>query len=159
MGLGQSLSKLNTCVILYKYGDDKSIVYFWQGSNTSVDEKGASAIHAMDNILMDRFPLIVRHIESKRLKKENNELPSSFIERVFSSSQQAQLNDAPMLAPVLVKIITLLGTNNFNKSVKDYLIKIMRESPNIDKKDDIMTFIYALETDKCAKQEQRGRRE
>ena len=33
-------------VILYKYGDDKSIVYFWQGSKTSVDEKGASAIHA-----------------------------------------------------------------------------------------------------------------
>ena len=33
-------------VILYKYGDDKSIVYFWQGSKTSTDEKGASAIHA-----------------------------------------------------------------------------------------------------------------
>ena len=33
-------------MILYKYGDDKSIVYFWQGSKTSVDEKGASAIHA-----------------------------------------------------------------------------------------------------------------
>ena len=33
-------------VILYKYGDDKSIVYFWQGSKTSTDEKAASAIHA-----------------------------------------------------------------------------------------------------------------
>ena len=33
-------------VIIYKYGDDKSIVYFWQGSATSTDKKGASAIHA-----------------------------------------------------------------------------------------------------------------
>ena len=33
-------------VIVYKYGDNKSIVYFWQGSKSSTDEKGASAIHA-----------------------------------------------------------------------------------------------------------------
>merc|ERR1719470_387190 len=35
-------------VILYKYGDghSQSIVYFWQGSKSSTDEKGASAIHA-----------------------------------------------------------------------------------------------------------------
>jgi len=33
-------------VILYKYGDGKSIVYFWQGTKSSTDEKGASAIHA-----------------------------------------------------------------------------------------------------------------
>ena len=48
----------------------------------------------------------------------------------FSSSQQAQLNNAPMV----VKITTSLGTDNLNKSVKDYLIKIMRENPNKDKK-------------------------
>ena len=93
----------------------------------------------MDDILMDRFPLIVRRMEYERLKKENNELPSSFIERVFSSSQQAQLNDAPIVARVLVKMITSLGTDSLNKSVKDYLI--MRESPIIDKKDDIITYI------------------
>ena len=57
-----------------------------------------------------------------------------------------------MVAQALVKIITSLGTDNLNKSVKDYLIKIMRESPNIDKKDDIMTYIYAMESDECAKQ-------
>jgi len=32
-------------VILYQYGPE-SIVYFWQGSKSSIDEKGASAIHA-----------------------------------------------------------------------------------------------------------------
>ena len=33
-------------VIIYTYGDGKSIVYFWQGLKSSTDEKGASAIHA-----------------------------------------------------------------------------------------------------------------
>jgi len=32
-------------VILYKYGSE-AIVYFWQGSKSSLDEKGASALHA-----------------------------------------------------------------------------------------------------------------
>ena len=96
----------------------------------------------MDDILMDRYPLIVRRMDYERIKKESNELPSTYIERVFSSSHQAQLTHAPMVARVLVKIITSLGTDNLNKSVKDYLIRIMREDPNIDKKDHIMTHIY-----------------
>jgi len=33
-------------VILYSYGDSGHIVYFWQGENCSIDERGASAIHA-----------------------------------------------------------------------------------------------------------------
>ena len=106
----------------------------------------------MDEILMDRFPLIVRRMEYERLKKGTNELPSVFIERVFASSRQAQLDEAPLVSRVLVKIITSLGTDSLNKTVKDYLIKIMRENPNIDKKEDIMTFIYAVESDETAKQ-------
>ena len=106
----------------------------------------------MDDILMDRFPLIVRRMEYERLKKGSNELPSTFIERVFASSHQAQLDDAPLVSRVLVKIITSLGTDTLNKTVKDYLIKIMRENPNISEKDDIMTYIYAVESDETAKQ-------
>merc|ERR1712013_826256 len=52
---------------------------------------------------------------------------------------------------MLVKIITLLGTDNLNKSVKDHHIKVLRENPNIDKKDEVMTYIYALESDEFAK--------
>ena len=50
-------------VILYKYGDDKSIVYFWQGSETSTDEKGASAIHAarIDNEELGGKAMQVNH--------------------------------------------------------------------------------------------------
>jgi len=33
-------------VIQYNYGDGESILYFWQGSKSSIDERGASAIHA-----------------------------------------------------------------------------------------------------------------
>ena len=33
-------------VILYTGEDGKNIVYFWQGNKCSIDEKGASAIHA-----------------------------------------------------------------------------------------------------------------
>ena len=49
---------------------------------------------------------------------------------------------------MLVKIITLLGTVTLNKSVKDHLIKVMCENP---KKDEVMTNIYALESDEFAK--------
>ena len=85
-------------------------------------------------------------MDYKRLKKGNNKLP-----RVFSCSQQAQLNNAPPVARMLVVIITLLVTDTLNKSVKDHLIKVMRENPNIDKKDEVMTYIYALESDEFAK--------
>ena len=60
-----------------------------------------------------------------------------------------------MVARVVVKIITLLGTDSLNKSMKDYVIKIMREHPNIDKKDHIMTHIYALESDAAAEKRER----
>ena len=45
-----------------------------------------------------------------------------------------------------------MGADVLSRSVKDYLIKIMREKPNIDQKDDILTYIYAMESDETAKQ-------
>ena len=87
-------------------------------------------------------------MDYERLKKMNNELPSAFMETVFSCSQQAQLDNAPPVARMLVKIITLLGTVTLNKLVKDHLIKVMCENP---KKDEVMTNIYALESDEFAK--------
>ena len=95
---------------------------------------------------------VVRRMDYERLTKGKNELPSAFIERVFTASNQAQLDHAPLVARVLVKIITSLGSDNLNRTVKDYLIKLMRENPNIDKKDDILTYIYAVESDETAKQ-------
>ena len=68
---------------------------------------------------------------------------------MFASSQQAKLDNEPLVARELVKIITSHGTDNINKSVKDYLIKIMRENPNINKKDEILTYVYAVESDEC----------
>ena len=98
-------------------------------------------------------------MEYERLKKENNELPSAYIERVFASSHQAQLDDVPLVSRLLVKIITSLGTDTLNKTIKDYLIKIMRDNPNISEKDDIMTYIYAVESNETANKQQRRRRE
>ena len=51
-----------------------------------------------------------------------------------------------------MKVIASLGTDTLNKTVKDYLIRIMREDPNIASKDSIMTYIYAVESDETAKQ-------
>ena len=109
----------------------------------SLEDKDLEEIfQRMNIILLDRFPLVVRRMDYERLKKGNNELPSTIMERVFASSQQGQLDNAPLVAWMLVKIITLLGTDNLNKSVKDHIIKVMRENPNINKKDKIMTYIY-----------------
>ena len=33
-------------VIQYTYGGGENIVYFWQGNNCTIDERGASALHA-----------------------------------------------------------------------------------------------------------------
>ena len=61
-------------MILYKYGDDKSIVYFWQGSATSTDEKGASAIHAarIDNEELGGKAIQVNHSRCQGTKQEIN---------------------------------------------------------------------------------------
>ena len=103
------------------------------------DQELEEIFKRMDDILMDHFPLIVRRMEYERLRKGANELPSAFIERLFSSSHHAQLDNAPLVSRVLVKIITSLGTDTLNKTVKDYLIRIMREDPNIASKDSTMT--------------------
>ena len=81
-------------------------------------------------ILLEKFPLIVRRMDYEMLKRGNNKLPSTFIKRVFASSQQAQLDNAPLVARVMVKIVTSLGSGNLNKTVKDYLIKVRRGKPN-----------------------------
>ena len=88
----------------------------------------------MNQILLEKFPLIVRTMDCERLKGGNNELPSDLIKRVFGSSQQAQLGDAPLTARVLVK-----------------------EKPNINYKDEIMTYVYAIESDDRVKQATRRR--
>ena len=79
------------------------------------------------------------------------------MERVFSCSQQAQLDNVPPVARMLVKIITLLGTDTLNKSIKDHLIKVMRENPNIDKKDEVMTYIYEFTKTAAEKKERKLR--
>ena len=35
--------------------------------------------------------------------------------------------------------------------MKNYIIKVMREKPNINIREEIMTFVYAVESDECAK--------
>ena len=105
----------------------------------------------MNIILLDIFPLVARRMDYERIKKGNNKLPSAFMERLFSCLFSSQLDNAPPVARALVKIITLLGTETNNKSVKDHLIKVMHENPNIDKKEEVMTYIYALESDEFAK--------
>ena len=56
-------------MILYKYGDghSQSIVYFWQGSKSSTDEKGASAIHAarIDNEELGGGAVQVRMVQGQ----------------------------------------------------------------------------------------------
>ena len=54
-------------VILYNYGDSGHIVYFWQGENCSIDERGASAIHAarIDNEDLGGSAIQVRVVQGQ----------------------------------------------------------------------------------------------
>ena len=54
-------------VILYSYGDSGNIVYFWQGENCSIDERGASAIHAarIDNEELGGGAIQVRVVQGQ----------------------------------------------------------------------------------------------
>ena len=53
-------------VILYKY-DSGAIIYYWQGSKSSTDEKTASAIHAIriDNGELDGQAIQVRVVQGQ----------------------------------------------------------------------------------------------
>ena len=55
------------------------------------------------------------------------------------------------MARALVQIIKLLKSEGLDKTVKEHLVKVMRESPNIERKEEVMTFVYALESDVVAK--------
>ena len=51
----------------------------------------------------------------------------------------------------MVQIIKLLKSDGLDKTVKKHLVKVMQESPNIERKKEVMTFVYALESDVVAK--------
>ena len=72
----------------------------------------------MNLILLDRSPLVARMIDFERIKKGANELPSAFMERMFSNLSSSQMDMAPPVA----------------RARADHLIKVMRENPTIDKK-------------------------
>eukprot|EP00090_Calanus_glacialis_P016248 TRINITY_DN2546_c0_g1_i5.p1 TRINITY_DN2546_c0_g1~~TRINITY_DN2546_c0_g1_i5.p1 ORF type:complete len:714 (-),score=245.21 TRINITY_DN2546_c0_g1_i5:95-2236(-) len=80
-------------VILYKYGDDKSIVYFWQGSATSTDEKGASAIHAarIDNEELGGKAMQVRIVQGKEPRHFIKMFGGSMV--VFSGGKASGFNN------------------------------------------------------------------
>eukprot|EP00092_Neocalanus_flemingeri_P034413 GFUD01037422.1.p1 GENE.GFUD01037422.1~~GFUD01037422.1.p1 ORF type:complete len:714 (-),score=230.81 GFUD01037422.1:107-2248(-) len=80
-------------VILYKYGDDKSIVYFWQGSKTSTDEKGASAIHAarIDNEELGGKALQVRTVQGQEPRHFIKMFGGSMV--VFSGGKASGFNN------------------------------------------------------------------
>jgi len=80
-------------VILYKYGDDKSIVYFWQGSKTSVDEKGASAIHAarIDNEELGGKAVQVRVVQGREPRHFIKMFGGSMV--VFSGGKASGFNN------------------------------------------------------------------
>ena len=73
------------------------------------------------------------------------------MERMFSTMYSSQMDTAPPVARALVRIINLLRSDGLDKSVKEHLVKVMRENPNLDKKEEVMTFVYALESDVVAK--------
>jgi len=80
-------------VILYKYGDDKSIVYFWQGSKTSTDEKAASAIHAarIDNEELGGKAIQVRMVQGKEPRHFIKMFGGSMV--VFSGGKASGFNN------------------------------------------------------------------
>jgi len=80
-------------VILYKYGDDKSIVYFWQGSKTSTDEKGASAIHAarIDNEELGGKAVQVRMVQGQEPRHFIKMFGGSMV--VFSGGKASGFNN------------------------------------------------------------------
>ena len=50
----------------------------------------------MNLILLDRFPLLSRRIDHENIVKHNNELPSTFMERMFSTMYSSQMDTAPL---------------------------------------------------------------
>ena len=61
------------------------------------------------------------------------------------------MGTAPPVARALVRIIHLLGSDGLSKSVKEHLVKVMRGNPNLDEKEEVMTFVYTMESDEVAK--------
>ena len=79
----------------------------------------------MNLILLDRFPLLSRRIDYVNIKKNNNELPSTFMERMFSTMYASQMDTAPPVARALVRISNLLRSDGLDKSVKEHSVKVM----------------------------------
>merc|ERR1711970_415730 len=80
-------------VIVYKYGDNKSIVYFWQGSKSSTDEKGASAIHAtrIDNEELGGQAIQVRVVQGQEPRHFIKMFGGSMV--VFSGGKASGFNN------------------------------------------------------------------
>ena len=52
---------------------------------TLKDKPKKEGFKKMNNILLDRFPLLSRRIDHENIVKHDSELPSTFMERMFST--------------------------------------------------------------------------
>ena len=60
---------------------------------TLKDKTLQEIFNRMNQILLEKFPLIIRRMDYKRLKRGNSELPSVLIKRVLASLHQDQLDN------------------------------------------------------------------
>ena len=74
----------------------------------------------MTNILVDRYPLVNRRVDHISLMKSKHEMPSVFMERVFSTMYSSQMDIAPPVARALVYITKTLRSEGIDKDVKEY---------------------------------------
>ena len=83
---------------------DKKWVERMNEDRTLRDKQQEEWLEKMNLILVDRFPILGRRLEHVGITKHNNELPSTFMERVFSTMYSSQIDKAPPVARALVYI-------------------------------------------------------
>ena len=71
----------------------------------------------MTVIMIDRYPLVNRRIDHISLMKSKDEMPSAFMERVFSTMYSSQMDKAPPVARALVYITKSLRSEGIDKDV------------------------------------------
>ena len=88
-----------------------------------MEEKSIDDIlEVMGNVLLQKYPIIVRKMNVERIKLQPEELPTYSIMRIMQDSKTAQLEGEPLGSRVLIKVITLLPSDWLSYTSKKFLI-------------------------------------
>ena len=112
--------------------------------------------YVLNQILLIKYPLSIRRIDSSRKVMDVVENLSEFLRRVHTTALNADLEACPLITTVLLKFTECLPENTLNNKIKLYIYAELRKVPNVRTLDAVFPGIEVMVSDENTRRITKG---